>query len=171
MGLESIFLENGQGLVERRFQFSPGADLTISLLHCVILEYFFDRNRTFQPASLDHLSDNSFKRMTLDPAVHRQRPTVNPIRRRSDKQALFVFIMSELSQPRFNIVKILKIVYIAHEPEGAGDGSEVSLELVAALLDGSSRSHGDFARAPGKDHVGIQDDRVTLFLQFIREGW
>lgn len=170
-GLEAVFLENGHGFVECRFQFSPGADVAISVTHSIVFEYLLDGDGTVQPASFNHFLNNPFERMTLDAAVHRQRPTVNPIRRRSDEQALFVFIMGELSQPRFEVVQILKIVYVTHEPKRAGDGSEVCPQLVGALLDSSSRGHRDFARPPGKDHVRIQDDRVAFFLQFIREGW
>ena len=70
MGLESIFLENGHGFVEGVVQFSPGADVAISVAHSVVFEYLLDGDRTFQPSSLDHLSNDSFERMTLDTSVH-----------------------------------------------------------------------------------------------------
>src|SRR5258706_14295080 len=82
---ESILLDCGHGLVERGFALRPGADVAVSLARGVVFEYLADGNRTFQPASLYHLLNDSFERVTFDAAVHRQRPAVDPIRRRSDK--------------------------------------------------------------------------------------
>ena len=67
-------------------------------------------------------------------------------------------------------MEIFEVLYVPHEPECPDDGSEVSLQLLATLFDGSSGRHGNFARTPGKNFVGVQDDRITLFLELIREG-
>ena len=67
-------------------------------------------------------------------------------------------------------MEIFEVFYIAHEPECPDDGSEVSLQLLAPLFDGSSGRHGYLTGTPGKNFVGVQDDRITFFLELIGKG-
>ena len=95
--LETIFLYGCHSRIEGRFKLRPAADLPVSIPHRFVSEYFLDGNWTLQPTSLDHFLNDSFDCLALYAAVHRQCPTVDPIGRRSDKEAPLIFVVCELS--------------------------------------------------------------------------
>src|SRR5439155_9556025 len=70
----------------------------------------------------------------------------------------------------FEVVEIFEVLYIAHEPEGPNDGSEVSLQLLPPLFEGSPGSNGDLAGTPRKNFVGVEDHWITFLLELIGEG-
>ena len=71
VSLEAIFLYSCHRGIKCRLELLPAADLAVSLSHRAVSEYFLDGKRTLQPASLDHLLDDSVDRLTLYASVHR----------------------------------------------------------------------------------------------------
>src|SRR5262245_31462456 len=92
-----IFLYDRHGRIKVGLGLWPAADFPVSLAHRFVSEYFLDGKRTPQPTSLDHFLNDSFHCLALYATVHRQRPTVNPIGRRSNKETSLIFVMCELS--------------------------------------------------------------------------